>query len=156
MDSAHTHNICATEVGMMDYEKKSEDRAIEAWLKMVDGRIVGNKRKTVYHSPEPTSYSNAIDPADQIRTQTMNIRDEEVCVVEIPRRSLLSMYETQQWYSRFASGMSIEEFDKIVRAHYTEKQIRAANPAVQKAYEQYQILLNLTHPGPYNKFNQND
>lgn len=132
---------------MSEDSRKKENQIIKEWLRCVDGVIVGNKRKVTYKpiifDPKYRNMDRWFEEDESQFECNVDMKDEDVCVLEIPRRYLLSMQETQEWYTKNASGMTVDRFDKIIRHHFEEKQIRETHPGVRESWEKYKIMLAL-------------
>lgn len=137
---------------MSEDSRRQENEAIKEWLRCVDGVIVGNKRKVTYKPVKfDPKYRDMEKWFDETTYEaTIDVRDEDVCVVEIPRRHLISMQETQDWYTKNSQGFTPEKFDRIIRSHFEEKQLREMNPAVKEAWEKYKVILALCSKTNFN------
>jgi hypothetical protein len=100
------------------------------------------KRRARYHPPKFFT-----DPgrADIIRNDIVQFETEQVYTVEIPEGRLRALVEMERRFfkwQRHSSG-EIDMFQTLMDKEREESYYRSTNPAVQKAYEQYSIMLNL-------------
>ena len=100
------------------------------------------KRRARYHPPRFFT-----DPmrADIIQKDTLNFETEPVYTLEIPEGRLRALVEMEQRffkYHRHSQG-EIDMFQTLMDKEREETHYRHTNVAVQKAYEQYSIMLNL-------------
>lgn len=71
---------------------------------------------------------------------------------EVERESLLKIYISREDYDKLLEKerymedleSEVKDLDKLRRQVYEEASLRSKNPAVQKAYEKYQMLLELS------------
>jgi hypothetical protein len=100
------------------------------------------KRRARYRPPQFFT-----DPAraDIIRNDLVSYETESVYTVEIPEgrfRALVEMERRFFKWQRHSPG-EIDMFQTLMDKEREESYIRGTNAAVQKAYEQYSIMLNL-------------
>jgi hypothetical protein len=100
------------------------------------------KRRARYHPPrfftEPSS-------ADVIRNDIVEFETEQVITLEIPEGRLRTLIEMERRFfklQRHSQG-EIDMFQIFMDKEREEAHFRYTNAAVQKAYEQYSIMLNL-------------
>jgi hypothetical protein len=100
------------------------------------------KRRARYHPPrfftEPTR-------ADIIRNDIVEYETEPVYTLEIPEGRLRTLVELERRFFKWQkhSRGEIDMFETLMNKEREEAHYRHTNPAVQKAYEQYSIMLNL-------------
>jgi hypothetical protein len=140
MDALSTRNL----------ERRAELK-INDWIARVRGKVVGQKRRDVYDSIPVEWINPDSEMGRSIHDWQAQITTEEVLVVEIPVKELTTMSETMEWYERNIGGYQMDEFDKIIRAGYFEKDLREKHPGLQEAWEQYQIMLSLCSDKSYHK-----
>jgi hypothetical protein len=100
------------------------------------------KRRARYHPPK-----FFLDPtrADIIHNDVVEYETERVFTVEIPEgrfRSLIEMEQRFFKWQRHSQG-EVDMFQILMDKEREEAHYRHTNQAVQKAYEQYSMLLNL-------------
>jgi hypothetical protein len=116
---------------------------LKDFCKNYEVRILNDqKRRARYHPPkfftDPTR-------ADIIRNDIVEFEHERVFTLEIPEgrmRSLIEMERRFYKWQRHSPG-EIDMFETLMNKEREEAYYRNTNPAVQKAYEQYSIMLNL-------------
>jgi hypothetical protein len=101
-----------------------------------------SKRRARYHPP-----SFFTDPcrADLIRTDIVKYEHEKVYTVEIPEGRLRTLVEMERKFFNYVEhhNKPIDLFQTLMDKEREEAHFRHTNAAVQKAYEQYSIMLNL-------------
>ena len=100
------------------------------------------KRRARYHPP---SFFTDPNRADIIRNDIVTFETEKVYTLEIPEGRLRALVEMEQRFfklQRHSQG-EIDMFQILMDKEREEAIIRHTNTAVQKAYEQYSIMLNL-------------
>jgi hypothetical protein len=75
----------------------------------------------------------------------MNYETERVVTMEIPEGRLRSLVELEQRFFKWQrhSRGEVDMFQTLMDKEREEAHYRHTNPAVQKAYEQYSMMLNL-------------
>ena len=100
------------------------------------------KRRARYHPPRFFT-----DPmrADIIEKDTLNFETEPVYTLEIPEGRLRALVEMEQRFFKWQqhSQGEVDMFEMLMDKEREEAHYRHNNQAVQKAYEQYSMLLNL-------------
>jgi len=100
------------------------------------------KRRARYHPPRFFT-----DPgrADIIRKDFVEYETERVFTVEIPEGRFRALVEMEQrFFGNHTHGYSdADMFSMLMDKEREEAHYRHTNAAVQKAYEQYSIMLNL-------------
>ena len=101
-----------------------------------------SKRRARYHS-----YKFFTDPlrADIIQKDTIEYETEKVYTVEIPEGRLRTLVEMERKFFNYVEhhNKPIDLFQTLMDKEREEAHYRHTNAAVQKAYEQYSIMLNL-------------
>ena len=101
-----------------------------------------SKRRARYHLPRFFT-----DPmrADIIQTDTVAFETDQVYTVEIPEGRLRALVEMEQRFFKWQrhSKGEVDMFETLMDKEREEAHYRHTNAAVQKAYEQYSIMLNL-------------
>ena len=101
-----------------------------------------SKRRARYHPPRFFT-----DPmrADIIQKDTVAFETERVFTMEIPEGRLNTLVEMERKFFNYIDhrGKPIDMFQMLMDKEREEAHYRHTNSAVQKAYEQYSIMLNL-------------
>ena len=100
------------------------------------------KRRARYHPPR---FFTEPSRADIIRNDIVTFETEQVITLEIPEGRLRTLIEMERRFfklQRHSQG-EIDMFQILMDKEREEANIRHTNTAVQKAYEQYSIMLNL-------------
>jgi len=100
------------------------------------------KRRARYHPPR---FFTEPDRADIIRTDVVEYETERVFTMEIPEGRLKALVEMERRFFKWQrhNQGEIDMFQTLMDKEREESYYRQTNPAVQKAYEQYSIMLNL-------------
>ena len=100
------------------------------------------KRRARYRPPR---FFTEPSRADIIRNDIVEFETEQVYTLEIPEgrlRTLIEMERKFYKWQRHSQG-EVDMFQTLMDKEREEANIRHTNTAVQKAYEQYSIMLNL-------------
>lgn len=116
---------------------------IDHFCKNYEIQIVDDqKRRARYHPPRYFT-----DPlrADIVRKDFVEYETEKVLTVQIPESRFCALVEMEQrFFGRHNHGYSdADMFAMLMEKEREESWHRQSNTAVQKAYEQYSIMLNL-------------
>lgn len=101
-----------------------------------------SKRRARYYPPR---FFTEPERADIIRNDIVEFEHEKVYTMEIPEgrlRALIEMEKRFYKWQRHTRG-EVDMFETLMNKEREEAFYRNTNPAVQKAYEQYSIMLNL-------------
>lgn len=100
------------------------------------------KRRARYHPP---TFFTDPERADIIRNDITQYETERVFTMEIPEGRLRALVEMERRFFKWQrhSPGEIDMFQTLMDKEREELHFRQTNPAVQKAYEQYSIMLNL-------------
>ena len=100
------------------------------------------KRRARYHPPR---FFTEPSRADVIRNDIVEFETEQVITLEIPEGRLRTLIEMERRFFKWQrhSQGEIDMFQILMDKEREEANIRHTNAAVQKAYEQYSIMLNL-------------
>ncbi len=119
------------------------DEEIKQFCENYEVRVLNDqKRRARYHPPkfftDPTR-------ADIIRNDVVEFETEKVITLEIPESRLRTLMELERKFFRwqYHTGREVDLFQTLMDKEREEAFYRHTNPAVQKAYEQYSIMLNL-------------
>ena len=107
-----------------------------------DNVLNDSKRRARYHPPK---FFTDPERADIIRNDIVQFETEQVYTVEIPEGRLRALIEMERRFfkwQRHSSG-EIDMFQTLMDKEREEAYYRSTNSAVQKAYEQYSMMLNL-------------
>lgn len=100
------------------------------------------KRRARYHPPRFFT-----DPANAsiIRDDVVQYETEKVYTLEVPESRLRALVELERRFFKWQKHTKneIDFFEMLMSKEREEAAIRYSNDAVQKAYEQYSMLLNL-------------
>jgi hypothetical protein len=101
-----------------------------------------SKRRARYHPPR---FFTEPERADIIRNDLVEFENEKVYTVEIPEGRLRALIELEQRFFRWQqhTRSEVDMFQILMDKEREESYYRNTNPSVQKAYEQYSIMLNL-------------
>jgi hypothetical protein len=120
----------------MDNDKLSE------FCKNYDVKVVSDSGRYARYRP-PVFFS---DPtrADIIRNDLQEFQTEKLYTVQIPESRLETLIEMEKRFynHRNSEGMR-DMFETLMDKEREESYLRNTNKAIQKAYEQYSMLLNL-------------
>jgi hypothetical protein len=116
---------------------------IDQFCKNYEVQIVDDqKRRARYHPPRYFT-----DPlrADVISKDFVEYETEKVFTVQIPESRFRALIEMEQrFFGNHTHGYSdADMFQMLMDKEREEAHYRHTNSAVQKAYEQYSIMLNL-------------
>jgi hypothetical protein len=100
------------------------------------------KRRARYHPPR---FFTDPSRADIIRNDIVEFETEPVITLEIPESRLRTLVEMERRFFKWQrhSQGEIDMFETLMNKEREEAHYRHTNAAVQKAYEQYSIMLNL-------------
>jgi len=100
------------------------------------------KRRARYH---PAKFFTDPCRADIIRHDVVEYETEQMFTVEIPEGRLRTLVEMERRFFNYVAhhDKPIDMFQTLMDKEREEAHYRHTNAAVQKAYEQYSIMLNL-------------
>ena len=101
-----------------------------------------SKRRARYHPPK---FFTDPSRADLIRNDIVEYETEKVYTVEIPEGRFRTLVELEKRFFKWQahSKGEVDMFEILMDKEREEAHYRHTNAAVQKAYEQYSIMLNL-------------
>jgi len=101
-----------------------------------------SKRRARYHPPK---FFTDPERADLIRNDIVKYETEQVFTIEIPEGRLRALVELERRFFKWQrhSQSEVDMFQTLMEKEREESYYRNTNPSVQKAYEQYSIMLNL-------------
>lgn len=119
------------------------DEEVKQFCENYEVRVLNDsKRRARYHPPkfftDPTR-------ADIIRNDIVEYETEKVITLEIPESRLRTLIEMERKFYKWQrhSRGEVDMFQTLMDKEREEAHYRQSNIAVQKAYEQYSIMLNL-------------
>ena len=116
---------------------------LEEFCKNYEVRVLNDqKRRARYH---PAKFFTDPFRADIIRNDVVEYETEKVYTVEIPEGRLQTLVDMERKFFNYVShhNQPIDLFQTLMEKEREEAHYRNTNQAVQKAYEQYSIMLNL-------------
>jgi hypothetical protein len=118
-------------------------KELEQFCNNYEVRVLNDsKRRARYHPPR---FFTDPERADVVTRDTVSFETEQVYTLEIPEGRLRALVELEQRFfkwQRHTRG-EVDMFQTLMEKEREESHYRHTNPAVQKAYEQYSIMLNL-------------
>ena len=101
------------------------------------------KRRARYHT---TQFFTDPTRADVIRNDYEKFETEQVYTLEIPEGRLRALIEMEKRFFKWQkhTKTEVDMFETLMNKEREEAYFRSTKPAVQKAYEQYSMMLNLT------------
>jgi len=101
-----------------------------------------SKRRARYH---PVRFFTDPMRADIIQKDTIEYETEKVYTIEIPEGRLRTLVEMERRFFNYVEhhDKPIDMFQMLMDKEREEAHYRNTNAAVQKAYDQYSIMLNL-------------
>ena len=115
----------------------------QEFCKNYEVRVLNDtKRRARYHPPR---FFTDPERADIIRKDVVEFETEKVITLEIPEGRLRTLVELEKRFFKWQRHTRGETdmFQMLMDKEREEANYRHTNPAVQKAYEQYSIMLNL-------------
>ncbi len=105
--------------------------------------ILNDQRRRARYRP-PIFFTDP-ERADIIRNDIIEYEHEKVYTVEIPEGRLRALVELERRFFKWQNhgGGEVDMFQTLMDKEREEAFYRHTSPAVQKAYEQYSIMLNL-------------
>jgi len=101
-----------------------------------------NDQKRFARYRRPQFFTDPLNAS--IIQDTMEIQTEKMYTVELPESRLNTLVEMENRFMNFRnSDHSRDMFELLMDKEREEAHYRHTNAAVQKAYEQYSIMLNL-------------
>jgi hypothetical protein len=114
---------------------------LEKFCKNYEVKIVNDNGRYARYRP-PTFFT---DPgrADIIRNDIVDFQTEKLYTVQIPESSFKTLVEMEERFFNHRMDGVRDMFETLMDKEREEAHYRHTNQAVQKAYEQYSMLLNL-------------
>ena len=126
---------------MLDKTEKAKKFLYRYNMEIVDG----NRRQQKYVMPKYSILDRY--EYDQL-TQPMYFETETLFTIQIPEsrlESLVDFHDRVEEIIKYTGSMDM--FNHMLQKQKEEREFREKNPAVQKAYEQYQLLYKLAKSG---------
>lgn len=100
------------------------------------------KRRVRYHPPK---FFTDPDRADIIRNDIVEYETEKVITLEIPESRLRTLIELEKRFFKWQhhTRSEVDLFQTLMDKEREEAHYRHTNTAVQTAYEQYSLMLNI-------------
>lgn len=116
---------------------------LKDFCKNYEVNVLNDQKRRARYNP-PRFFTDPIR-ADIIRTDIDKFETERVFTVEIPEGRLKALIELERRFFKWQrhNQGEIDMFQMLMDKEREEAYYRNTNPAVQKAYEQYSIMLNL-------------
>ena len=115
---------------------------LDRFTKRYEATISRSDRHYARHRPYSVSqyhsYSSAIDYADY-QTYVDRVQMVDIVMPEDRLRDLLTLEERLHMLENVNKAAT-----QIINEHTSEEKVRKNNPAVQKAYEKYKLLVEMT------------
>jgi hypothetical protein len=101
-----------------------------------------SKRRARYNPPK---FFTDPERADIIRNDIVQFETEQVYTLEIPEERLRALIEMEKRFFKWQrhTKTEVDMFETLMNKEREESYYRSTNSAVQKAYEQYSMMLNL-------------
>jgi hypothetical protein len=105
--------------------------------------VLNDSKRRARYCP-PTFFTDP-ERADIIRHDIVQYETEQVYTVEIPEGRLRALVEMEKRFYKWQHHTrgEVDMFQTLMDKEREEAYIRSIKPAVQKAYEQYSMMLNL-------------
>ncbi len=119
------------------------DEELKRFYENYEVRVLNDQKRRARYNP-PKFFTDP-ERADIIRKDVVEFETEKVYTLEIPEGRLRALIELERRFfkwQRHSSG-EVDMFQTLMDKEREEAYYRSTNPAVQNAYEQYSIMLNL-------------
>lgn len=118
------------------------NKQLEKFCNDYEVKVVNDTQRYARYR-RPTFFSDPSN-ADIIRNDMIQYETEKLYTVQIPESRLQTLVEMEnRFYNHRLEGVR-DMFETLMDKEREESYLRHSNPAVQKAYEQYSIMLNLS------------
>lgn len=107
--------------------------------------VDNNRRRPVYEIPKVSMIDRY---ANDYLARPIAYETETLYTIQIPEsklESLVDFYDRAEESIKYTGSMDM--FNHMIQRQREEKEFREKHPAVQKAYEQYQMLYKLAKSG---------
>jgi hypothetical protein len=119
------------------------DKEVSQFCENYEVRVLNDqKRRARYHPPR---FFTDPERADIIRNDIVEYETEKVITLEIPESRLRTLIELERKFFKWQhhTRSEVDLFQTLMDKEREESFYRNTNPAVQKSYEQYSIMLNM-------------
>ncbi len=119
------------------------DEEFKQFCENYEVRVLNDqKRRARYHPPK---FFTDPSRADIIRNDIVEYETEKVITMEIPESRLRTLIEMERKFYKWQrhSKAEVDMFETLMNKEREESYYRQSNAAVQKAYEQYSLMLNM-------------
>ncbi len=118
-------------------------KELDKFCENYEVRVLNDQKRRAKYRP-PQFFTDPLR-ADIIRNDFIEHESERVFTVEIPEGRLRALVEMEQRFFKWHHHTQgeVDMFQMLMEKEREESYMRQTNPAVQKAYEQYSIMLNL-------------
>ena len=121
---------------------------LNEFLRRHDVRILDTNKRFARYRPLYSYFSDQAS-MDLIRSESIK-ETEPLYTVEIPESELVRMQEFEdQVFGNLKQSGHYNLFQNLIEMKEEEAQLRRDFPAVQKAYENYSLMLNLCRGGKH-------
>lgn len=118
------------------------DNKLKKFCEDYDVKVLDDTQRHARYRP-PTFFTEPTR-ADIIRNDIESFHSEKLYTVQIPESRLRTLIEMEnRFYNHRNSDNARDMFEVLMDKEREEAHVRHTNAAVQKAYEQYSIMLNL-------------
>lgn len=132
MNYSKTRYDCAS-------EHLSAEQEVQVFCKKYEAQA-GLSRDKLYAKRMPVSYRRWIDDGGPIPFH-QEIEREPMVEINMPQERFRQLVEKDRWYNNLER--EAEHYKSIVEQYRNDERVRSRNPAVQKAWEKYLMLLEL-------------
>ena len=117
------------------------DEKLKKFCENYEVKIVNDQKRYARYR-RPQFFTEPLNAS--IIQDTMDFQTEKLYTVDIPESRLNTLVEMENRFMNFRnSDHSRDMFELLMDKEREESHFRHTNEAVQKAYEQYSIMLNL-------------
>jgi hypothetical protein len=118
-------------------------KELEQFCNNYEVRVLNDSKRRARYNP-PRFFTDP-ERADIVTRDTVSFETEQVYTLEIPEGRLRALVELEQRFFKWQhhNRGEVDMFQTLMDKEREESHYRHTNPAVQKAYEQYSIMLNL-------------
>ncbi len=119
------------------------DEEVKQFCENYEVRVLNDtKRRARYHPPK---FFTDPERAEIIRNDVVEFETEKVITLEMPESRLRTLIELEKRFYKWQhhTKREVDLFETLMDKEREESFYRNTNPAVQKAYEQYSLMLNL-------------
>jgi len=119
------------------------DDKFQEFCKNYEVKVLNDQKRRARYNP-PRFFTDP-ENASIVRDDVVSFETERVFTVEIPESRLKTLAELEYRFYNFQrhNDRPVDLFQLIMEKEREEAHYRHTNEAVQKAYEQYSIMLNL-------------